>query len=396
MFDRLEEIKKLNRDRQKRYYNAHKEKLLEKKKTIYQLGRELFNTKNEKELPNDSKFIPIDEQTHETPNETHDEPNIEPTIEPIQKSNNKKIIYDKEKTLEFLKQYNFASESTRKSYLNNCNMVFKAIPECTNIQVCLNKHASVIKNITELPYALNSKKAIYQTIVFLIDKLELKISDNIKNQYLDKFSEFKINSKEQTVEKQNDAIEKNIYPTFEEYLAKANEFYGKSSKEYLVAKMYQEIPIRDNFQLFVVSNSNSTQDTTKNFLVLPRSKGKLKIVLNTFKTEGKYKKQEYELSGELTKLLLEYIKTTNIKTDEPLFPKLSQFVSKTNKILGYGNHGGVGIYRHIAVSEGLNKISQMPKEKQTVAKMDLSKKLLHSVNTQSQYKRILTNNKKKK
>ena len=377
---RLAKIREQGRNRAKKFYEKHKQAILEKHKQINFLANQFLKLQINKE---EEKVEPIPEPIHE------------PIHEPTPKEKKKKIIFSKDKVIELLNEYPFEEETTRKTYINNVNMIFKAIPNCENLEKCFNNPKVVNLAITNLKksnggdYSLNSKKALYQGIVFIIDKLGMNVKQKNKQNYLDAFTEKKISSKEQTKERQKEE-EANEYPTFTAYLKKVEGFYGKEGKEYLVTKIYEEIPVRDNFQLIIVPNMNAANNNKKNYLVLPRKKEGLKVILNKYKTFKKYGKQEYTLTKGLSDLLLKYIENKNIEFEQPIFSKLSQYVAKMNKVLGYGNLGGINAYRHMAVSHGLNDITELPEEEQTKARIELSKKLLHSVNTQEAYKRPIS------
>lgn len=192
------------------------------------------------------------------------------------------------------------------------------------------------------PYSENTKKSVFQVILFIIDNLKLNVK---KKPYEDQFNIKKMISTDQNEEK----MTKEEVPTFKEYLAKCKATFGVDSKEYLIAKFYEELTLRDDFGL-VLTNEASDD---KNYLVL--SPTKLTIVINSYKTNKRYGQIKHKLSKTLEKLTKKYILTHNISLGDYLFgePKLSATVSKMNASLGYSS--GINLFRHMKITQVLNK-----------------------------------------
>jgi len=194
------------------------------------------------------------------------------------------------------------------------------------------------------PYSENTKKSIFQVILFIIDNLKLNVK---KKPYEDQFNIKKMISTDQNEEKmKNEEV-----PTFKEYLAKCKSTFGLVSKEYLIAKFYEELTLRDDFGLILANDA--TDD--KNYLVI--SPTTLTVVINTYKTNKRYGQIKHKLSKTLEKLTKAYILTNNISLGDYLFgePKLSATVSKMNATLGYS--GGINLFRHMKITQVLNKES---------------------------------------
>ena len=167
---------------------------------------------------------------------------------------------------------------------------------------------------------------------------------------------------------------------FSTYLNKVKEAFGEKSKMYVLAKLYDELTLRDDYQLEIVSKISETKDDTKNYIVMYPSKP-LKIIINTYKTQDRYGVIKENLSKDLNKLVRDYVRENNLKKGDYLFgkDKLSSFITANNKRIGLS--GGVSEYRHMKISEELDKVPSLD------ARKDLSERMRHSPLTQLKYVR---------
>jgi len=182
--ERNNELAKL---RQRKYYEKNKEKILLKKKETAKELRETY-----KEI--------IKNQKDEEPEIIIQEP-IKTTNTTSKKLT--KSVLDEETTINKLEMLDtFKSESSRSTYITNTKALFR-ITGCKDLLKCLksyNKIINYIKNSDTLQgddYSINSKKTLIQTVVYLIDNLEIEISKTIKQKYNDYFDLLKVLSHEQ-------------------------------------------------------------------------------------------------------------------------------------------------------------------------------------------------------
>jgi hypothetical protein len=156
--------------------------------------------------------------------------------------------------------------------------------------------------------------------------------------------------------------------------------FGKTSKEFLIAKLYDEVPCRDNLNLKIVPAEGD--DKTTNYLVMPKG-GKLTVLLHDYKTAKKYLTNRTELSAELSALITAYIKTHKLKTNQFLFGagSLSSTVSAMNTAIGVTDGGGINYIRHSIISTlyGSNPSA--------AARQALAKRMMHSPQAQEGYVR---------
>ena len=107
---------------------------------------------------------------------------------------------------------------------------------CGNLNECLKHPKKIIDLVNNSKmrsgkdYAENTKKSVFQSILFVIDNLKLNID---KKPYLEQFEIKKIISMEQNEEK----IANEEVPTFVEYIDGCKANFKVGSKEMLIAKL---------------------------------------------------------------------------------------------------------------------------------------------------------------
>ena len=333
----LERIRELNRYRQQKYYEAHRELLNEKRRERYAKGK-----------PTE----PIQP--------------IEPAqLQIINVSKDKDLTYD-----EVVKHFNelIMTDGTRKKYMGDLKRL-TAIIECKNFIKCLKQFKKVIKKIDESDYSINTKKSLLQTIVFMNTRLTLNLPDSIINPYKKEFEILKLKSIDDTEKKS-----KRDTMSFKDYLEKIKELGDE--KMYVLTRLYDEVTLRDDFILKIADTKPT--DTTDNYIVIGP---KLTVIINKYKTSSKYGKIEVKLSALLSKLVKKYIKDEDFKEGDYLFgsTKLSSFISTNNKKIGV--KGGVNEMRHMKITDVLK---QAPSEKQRV---ELASKMKHTPLVQLRYLR---------
>ena len=75
---------------------------------------------------------------------------------------------------------------TRKKYLDDAKTLLR-ITGCTNLTICLKRSDDIISEIENAKqmkdpskaYSINTKKGLFQTIVYLIDKLEIPLTEKL-------------------------------------------------------------------------------------------------------------------------------------------------------------------------------------------------------------------------
>ena len=191
----------------------------------------------------------------------------------------------------------------------------------------------------------------------------------------------KVKTDDQQEERQNNPD--NAVIPYDEYLKLIYEKYPENSKERLVALLYKEIPVRDNFGSLKLIDSLDEDNGVGNFLL----RNCENVILNDYKTKNVYNKVVYDLSSKLSEILLDYIDACEI--NDYIFEQkpLSAFVISMNKKLRLKI--SINTLRKMSVSEFLAKANITAEDR-----MEQSRKMCHSVATQKTYKRIIEKTKK--
>ena len=349
--EKLNKINLLNNARQIRYYALHKDRLNSLRREIYAKGK--------------AKSQPIPE----------------PASTVIHKTD-----YAKVRSITYDQAVNALdglgiNANTASKYKQDLKRLL-SISNCDNLITCFRKFKTLIKIIDTAkkpdgtPYAINTKKSLIQMILYLIDNLHLPITKAIKANYISQFDIYKISSNDENREKQDSAP---IY-TFKEYLAKVKTEFGAYSKIFVLASLYNEITLRDDFQLIIVPLLKEANDTSKNYIVMPK-KNNLTIMVNTYKTSGKFGQIIVKLSLPLSKMIRGFIQREKLEVGNYLFgdKKLSDFVSKANKQIDI--QGSISLYRQMSVSDLLST------EPSAQARQELAASMKHSPVVQQKYLR---------
>jgi hypothetical protein len=371
---RIDDKKQKNREAQKKFYNKNKESIKEHKRKCYKQLKDKYNSIINNEI--------IDEPINEPA--VVDLP--EPVITKTTKSSKSNFTIDR--IVEELNKLDI-NPNTRKKYINDITTLMR-ITECNDLQKCLKKPMKIFQYLDEATtknntlYSINSKKGYIQSILFVVDKLGINLNKKIKNLYIDKFNSLKIESSKQSEEKNNDTI-----IDFNTYLDLVKSTFGENSKNYVISKMYYEVPVRDDLHLKIVNNDIQDENDNDNYLILPSkltTKNKMVVVINEYKTKNLYGTLKFVLSKQLQNIILKYINDNKLNIGDYLFGKQksnSDFVSKQNKILNVS--GGINNYRRMTINTYKNK---SPDE---IVK--LNKNMGHSYEASKNYIRNIFTNK---
>jgi len=262
------------------------------------------------------------------------------------------------------------SQASREMYINSMKRILKLFETDDLIKVIHDKNL-VEKITTDRP--VNTAKADLQAILKIVDTFPISISEKLKSQIKTAFDVLKEKSFEKSAEPKDDLI------TFDDYIKKVEDKFGKESKQYVVATIYHELPLRDDMQLKIVDSVKATKDKEYNYLVLNKSP-KGRVVIHNYKTSKGLGTIDKELSSKVTNILKKYMNSKDDKDRQYLFSdkKMSSYVQKMNTVLGL--KGGTNLMRHMAVNEF------EPDSKTAEEKVALAQTMGHSVATQKKYK----------
>ena len=348
----IEKVRRLNRERQRRFYQAHKKEITEKKANERNLFKEWKQNRDQPETPEPA------------PDPTPENPEPQPKYQ-----RNKRPIIDYEYTRAYLK-WKVGNEKTQKKYLGDLRTVHK-ITQFSNLNRDLLHPVAFWQKIetsrqTKDPtkgYSTNSLKGYIQTICYVFDNVKYcDIPNDIKAKYRAVFDRFKTSSKKQTKERQQDM--NHAVMDADTYLELVEAHYGTDSKEFLIVSLYSEVTARDNFGRINIIKTAKEADKKKNFIVVPSTRtGRCVVILNDYKTKGKYKQYEGQLSSNLTKLVKNYTTNNDLTYGDFLFneKQLSPVVTKINKDMGIYDDttGSINQLRHMVISSHLAKHKEM-------------------------------------
>ena len=372
-------------ERTKRHYDANRDAILAKRRERYQ-SKKLAKVESgiiHGEFPVETELIeiPFVEPIYE-PNlangELPDETELisEPLVVPIEEelTNVLDIITN------MINSLPDETDGTKSFRIKNMKSIITILKPTTykeflkQLRTRPNNTIKQIKSFQYKPnknYATNTLMALFKTILYFFNKFNLKIKQTNKEKYEDQVQLADAVSLIELKEKNISTI-----PSFEEYLAKVILIYGMGSREYLIAKLYEQVKCRDDLYL-IVTDESVNLDKLTNYLVV----GEIyKIVLNQYKTIDKYGVVDCELNTELTNLIEHYMENHNIEIGNNLFNtnSLSKVVSRMNNKMGFVGHGSINLFRKMLATDA----SSLPIEKQ----LKVAKEMCHSLKvTNSNY-----------
>jgi hypothetical protein len=279
---------------------------------------------------------------------------------------------------------------TIETHKNQINNVFRFCG-CDNLYECLknfDKAKPAILNGKKKngeEYELNAKKMTFESITFSIDHFNVPILPATRVKWVNFFETFKIKSKKQTEARKED-------PNFavlpmNAYMEKILEKFGIDSKEYLIVTMYNELTCRDDYTVKIIKNKKEMTNKIDNYLIVPKTKkSNVTVVLHSYKTDKKYGVIECEFSPPASAIVRKYIIKKELPYDGFLFPEtnngLAGFISEMNPKIG--EKGGVSYIRKSKISQELSNEDITDEER-----VELASKMMHSPIAQLAYVRLL-------
>ena len=354
---RLEQIRALSRARSKKYYEANQAKISVRRQAERVEKTECIKNKGTCE----SK---------------------EPEAKPEEEDNSKLVLTRDVSTSKLTDK--IESTSSKKFYTDTLKTL-EHILDCADFNKCLKNSKTVIYKIESATqkkdpsklYSTNTKKGLYQAILKLVDTLNIKISKNAKDAYVNKFESHAVESHINTKQKvANDEV-----MDFEAYLEQVKAKFGPVSKEFIIASLYDLNGWRDDLILKVVPRAS--KDLTENYIIVPSDKKKnLSIELNVYKTAGKYGQDVITIPQTLSKLIRQYMDNKTIVYDDYLFGSkgLSGFIKKFNDKMGLDI--SINKLRQMRVSKITSNVDITPAER-----VALAKSMKHKALTSDKYVR---------
>jgi hypothetical protein len=269
-----------------------------------------------------------------------------------------------------------ANENTSKKQLGDIKRVFKLVG-ITSFNGSLEIYNDIKGYLDHSVYSLSTKRGTVQSILVLIQKSNIVTEPLVLPKYTLLNDIYTVKTNDANSLKLSDTNLDVILYT--DYLKLILEKYGENSKQYLIARIYDECTQRDNFCLHIIHSTDC--DTNKDINYLLRDDNNFSIILNKYKTQAQYGKQIIQLSESLCDLLTKYIDTNNLTN--LLFPdnprSLSQYIINMNARVGCG---GINAMRKMKISEFLQNTNLTPEDR-----LDFAKRCSHSEPVQQKYRR---------
>ena len=347
----LDKIREQTRLRAAKHYAKNKEKLNETKRIEYL-------KKNPK---------PVVEIPEEIPVET-------PVVEEVVVKG-KKVKASKNETI---KQQLMALElnpNTKKKYLQDFNRLLAAINN-EDIIKNLKRGSELVEKIKATEYSNNTKLGMIQICLFMITKFKILVNKKSVQLLTQYYNERRLEASINVATK----IQTEEVITWIEYISKVKKEYGENSKMYLIASLYRELTLRDDFTLKILKKKPKTTD--ENYLIL--NKNNYTIIVNQYKTKAKYGVIKVKLTKGLTGIITRYMEANNLNENDYLLgdKELSSYILYHNHKIGVD--GGVSMFRHMTVSEEMAN-PKLTDEMRVV----LAEKMKHSVFMHRDYMRQL-------
>ena len=270
--------------------------------------------------------------------------------------------------------------NTVKKYICDMKRDFK-LSGITMFTGMLDEFFGIKESLNNSKYSLSTIKGSYQSILVFITNSKMIVDTKIIQKYDKEHKIYCIkyedeNTKRKT-EKEHAAI------PFTEYYKKVLDFFGKDSKEYLIASLYNELTCRDDYGGLIIKRISPYDNGVDDFICIDKRKTNCFIVLNTYKTSNIYGKIVRTFSHELCSLIVNYIERNRLADYlfyEEVESGLGKFITDMNKKVGVD--GGINAIRHMKVSEFLQKPDLTPE-----MRLDFSRGMMHSESTQKKYQR---------
>jgi hypothetical protein len=227
---RLSHTREVNKIHAKKYYDKNRETILAKKKEYWKRLKASEIQPNP--IQNNQDNIQLDYEEEQPIIHHEEEPIIH--VEPIQPTSSNELSFDvikqKLNNLEI-------PASTKKKYIDDCKTLMR-LTDCNNLKDCLKDHKKIIKLIENgkqirdpsKDYSLNTKKGLFQTIVYLIDNLNIGLSVATIKNYKDIFEQYKIRSNDLSDERIINS--NNAVIGYKNYIAKIKNKFGVDSKNF--------------------------------------------------------------------------------------------------------------------------------------------------------------------
>lgn len=398
----LESVRAKAAARQRVFYQKHKTRILADRKEGYRLvkaQREPAEPAANEHPPDDGEDEDNEYPDVEPGDFQHDYP-AEPPIAAVRRV--QRVAYNRETAITAIQLINenypnkVRKAASIRSYVSGIGRLFKDLAPCRDLHARFSTPKFVLKRLQARvdsgEAALSSTTTLITIVMVLFDHLpNFNLDDEHKNAFRQASDHYAALNKANNLRLKATALY-NVVP-WGTYLQRIDEKYPEGSLQRLVAKMYHEVPVRDDFkELRIVAKKAEMTDIAMNYLILSRTEAL--IVLNSYKTEKKFRGMKlppYKLSAGLSTMLRDYIKAHGIPYGQFLFPKfktsgLSSTVGKMNKACGIQKLAISALRSMTIATESYNN-RDLPEVERSKLRIKLASRMLHNSITAEAYAR---------
>jgi hypothetical protein len=287
------------------------------------------------------------------------------------------VVWDQPTVMAKLKELDI-NLNTKAKYVGDIKAVFQ-LTGFLDLAKCLKTFAAIkaaietgtlISNPNK-QYAVNSQKGFVQSILYVIDKLNIPLSATIKQKYVDLLGAYKIKTTDQTEARKRDP-NYDVMP-YTEYMTRIKDAYGADSKQYLIASLYDEVTVRDDFDLVILGSVRDKQNETQNYIIVPlNERTRVNVIIQHHKTNKLRGDIKVVLSARLSKLVRAYMMKHELRVVNKLFAEnntgLSAYAYVATMNRRIGARAGINYIRQSKISEILSEHDLSAEDKQTLAK----------------------------
>jgi hypothetical protein len=381
----IDKIRQQNRERQKRFYEKNKVKILQSNKEMRQKYKQ-STTDKENNVP---PLAPVEDVEPELPNTSSlVKIPIAKRNRPAKKENNDKL--DKPALQYAISNFQWVkkgmvlplADGTKERYNKNLNQILKLL-KTNDLTLFYNTPQKYINVILDCDLGILNKVDLFVLTLKLLNHGIIPNYPKYKYDILnDEYLKIKKESDSvRTGKTTSDETAVDNIDTLRDLIV--NE-YNSGSKEDIILCLYTEVPKRDDFHLKIVVNETDTTENI-NYIIVPNKKtANVSIFIKRHKTDGKYDAEVEPLSTELSNKIRNYLTKNELKTNDYLFKeaKMGTFIKSMFAKVGKPNIKGSTELRKTIISNVLNN-----KETTVEQAGQLAKTMKHNIQTQQLYKR---------
>ena len=328
MTDYENHAKLLARERAKRYYNANKATILQKRKDKRVEIRRLFETQQ----------VPAEVSSPQ--NLALEAPDAQQTETTIRANQTNPVLTNEANVKKALKETDhFKEEGTRKVNLAQIPLLFRA----TKNEPLLNwfkKPKQLLESIKKLkqtsgknkgkPYAISGLQKILGCVLNIVKIMNLQITPEQDKVLYNAYKTAKLEYDLTLYRKKHPVLNSKMNVENYDDILKEAKKKGQDSLTYLIASLYQYCPLRNDYSNMILVDDENDMKPDNNYMILsPKRKARVVIQKHkTLKTSGVIR---YEFNETITKMIRNYVSKNEIKNSEKLFDNLKTTLHEITK-----------------------------------------------------------------